>query len=97
MTGRGLVPLLALSLVLAACTNPKDPRLRARDNRAVSALEAAVHRETSARIRDVACGDLHGDSRVCRVRFYGGRQAERWRLVYTSDSARIRRVSRDRR
>jgi hypothetical protein len=92
LTARGLVPLLALSFVLAACTNPKDPRLRARDNRAFSALRAAVRRETSARIRDVACGDLRGDSRVCRVRFYGGRPTERWRLVYTSDSARARRL-----
>ena len=92
MTGRGLVPLLALPLVLTACTNPKDPRLRARDNRAFSALEGAVRRETPARIRDVACFDVHGDSRICRVRFYGGRPAERWRLVYTSDSARVRRL-----
>lgn len=86
--------LLVLSVVLAACTNPKDPRLRARDNRAFSALEAAVRRETSARIRDVACFDVHGNSRVCRVRFYGHRPAERWRLVYSSDSTRVRRLRR---
>jgi hypothetical protein len=92
LTVRGLVPLLALSLVLTACTNPKDPRLRARDNRAFSALEAAVRRETSARIRDVDCFDVHGNSRVCRVRFHRGRPAELWRLVYTYDSARVRRL-----
>jgi len=86
------VALLGLTILLGACTNPKDPRLRARDNRAFSALEAAVRHETSARIRDIACFDVHAHSRVCRVRFYRGRPAERWRLVYTHDSARVRRL-----
>jgi hypothetical protein len=89
---RRALALLGLTILLAACTNPRDPRLRARDNRAVSALEAAVRRETSVRIRDISCFDLHGNSRVCRVRFYRGRPAERWRLVYTYDSARVRRL-----
>jgi hypothetical protein len=93
---RGLVPLLALSLVVVtACTNPKDPRVRAREHRASAKLEAAVHRETPARIRSIGCVQLGDDAQICRVSFHRGRPEERWRLDFTRDSARIRRIVAD--
>ena len=88
----GVVVLLGLAMLLAGCTNPRDARRQARDHRASAALEAAVHRETSARIRSVGCVQLGDKGQVCRVSFRGGRPAERWRLTYTSDSARVRRI-----
>jgi hypothetical protein len=81
-----------LILLSTGCTNPKDARLRARENRAGAALEAAVHRETRARIRSVACTRIGDEAEVCRVSFRGGRPTERWKLVYTRDSARVRRI-----
>jgi hypothetical protein len=92
---RGLVPLLTVSLLVTACTNPKDARRRAREHRASAVLETAVHRETSARIRAVGCVQLRGEAQVCRVSFHGGRPAERWRLDFTRNSARVRRVVED--
>ena len=83
----GAAALLA-STVLVACSNPRDARLRARENRAVAELVRAVHRETSARIRSIACsGPL--ERRVCRVSFRGGRPQERWRLGHTHGSGRV--------
>ena len=90
--GGGTAALLSLMLFVAGCTDPKDARLRARENRAGAVLEAAVHRETRARIRAVACVRTGRRTEVCRVLFYGTRSAERWRLVYTRTSARVRRI-----
>jgi hypothetical protein len=92
---RGAVPLVALSLVVSACTNPKDPRVRARDHRADAALVAAVRRETPARIRAVGCVQLGDEAQICRVSFKGDRPAERWRLDFTRYSARVRRLVSD--
>jgi len=74
------VALLGLTILLGACTNPKDLLLRAWDNRAFSALEAAVRHETSARIRDIACFDVHTHSRVaeCGSTEAGRRSAGGW-------------------
>ena len=88
----GTAVLLGLILLASGCTNPKDPRLRARENRASAALGAAVHRETHARIRSVACTRIGDEAEVCRVSFHGGRPTERWKLVYTRTSARVNRI-----
>jgi hypothetical protein len=80
------------TILLAACTNPKNPRLRAREHRADARLVAAVHRETPARIRRIGCVQLGEEAQICRVSFHGGRSAERWRLDFTRDSARVRRI-----
>jgi hypothetical protein len=90
--GGGTYALLGLMLLAAGCNDPKDARLRARENRSSAALETAVHRETRARIRSVACVRTGRLTEVCRVSFHGGRPAERWRLVYTRTSARAQRI-----
>jgi len=79
-------------VLVAGCVNPKDPRLRARENRAISALEGAVQRETEARIRRIGCFRPNSRTEICRVSFHGRRPAERWKLVYTYTSARVRRI-----
>jgi hypothetical protein len=88
----GTAALLVPVLLVAGCTNPKDPRLRARENRSGAALEAAIHRETRARIRSIGCFRPDSKTEICRVSFYGRRYAERWKLVYTRTSARVRRI-----
>jgi hypothetical protein len=87
-----LLALLGAAVLVGCGTNPKDPRLRARDQRAISALEIAVRRETPARISRIACFDSHPGTRICRVSFRTGRPTEAWKLVYTDTSARVRRV-----
>jgi hypothetical protein len=84
--------LLGLVVLVVGCTNPKEARLRARENRAGAALEAAVQRETRARIRSVACVRTSPRAEVCRVSFQGRRPSERWKLVDTRTSARVRRI-----
>jgi hypothetical protein len=84
--------LIGVLLLAAACTNPKDPRLRAREGRAGAVLDAAIRRETRARIRSVGCFRPDSRTEICRVSFYGRRPAERWKLVYTYTSARVRRI-----
>lgn len=54
-----------------------------------------MHRETPTRIRAVGCVQLGDEAQICRVSFHGRRPAERWRLDFTRDSARVRRIVSD--